>query len=405
MKDSAHTIEVRTVHLHNADDTRAELQRMGVDAAAAGPLFQTGREVQIRCSGLSATDVRTLQEWMGKLSGACVAVAKRGEALLVGSRRAFEQVVRHTGEYGGGLQVFRERLEQLLKLPRPRTLQLNCRGRRLDLGRKTQVMGILNCTPDSFYAGSRLRTAADAIEVGRRMVEDGADILDVGGESTRPGSDPVPLEEELRRVLPVIEALAAETEVPISVDTYKADVAREALRAGAHMVNDVSGLRFDPGMVEVVAEFGVPVVIMHMRGRPKDMQVNPHYRDLMVELYRFFQERIVFCEQGGIGRDRVVIDPGIGFGKRYEHNYEILRRLRELADLGQPLLIGPSRKAFLGAALDLPPEQRLHGTAAAVTVAILNGAHIVRVHDVPEMGQVARIADVLAGKTALGDSQ
>jgi len=278
------------------------------------------------------------------------------------------------------------------------SLTLDCRGRRLDLARRTHVMGVINCTPDSFYGGSRSPDAEAAVALGLRMVGEGADLLDVGGESTRPGSDPVSVREELARVLPVVEALALRAPVPISVDTTKAAVARTALEAGAHLVNDVSGLRFDPEMPEVVRAYGVPVVVMHMKGRPRDMQVDPHYDDLMGEIRRFFEERLAFAEGAGIGRERVVLDPGIGFGKRFGHNFEIIRRLGEFADLGRPLLLGPSRKSFLGALQDLAPEERLEGTAAAVTAGILAGAHIVRVHDVAAMVRVARVADAIAGK-------
>lgn len=279
-------------------------------------------------------------------------------------------------------------------------LQLTCRGKLLDLTSRTHIMGIINCTPDSFYAGSRQANARQAIDTGVRMVEDGADILDVGGESTRPGSEPVPEEEELRRVLPVVEGLLKRVEVPISVDTYKSAVAERALKLGAHIVNDISGLRFDPEMAGVAARYEAPVVVMHIKGKPKDMQADPHYDDVVGELHAYFEERLAYAEARGIPRSRIVLDPGIGFGKRLEDNYEILRRLPAFLDFGCPILVGPSRKSFIGRVLDVPPEEALEGTIAASVVVVLKGAHIVRVHDVREVGRALRITDKLArGRT------
>ena len=273
---------------------------------------------------------------------------------------------------------------------------LSFRNFSLDLSTRTRVMGILNVTPDSFTDGGTFFSKDTAVEHGLRMAEDGADIIDIGGESTRPGSDPVAFEEELRRTLPVIEALGKKVAIPISVDTYKAAVARRAMDAGASMVNDVSGLRFDPGMAGVVAEYGVPVVIMHIRGTPKNMQVNPEYEALIPEILDSLRVSIRIALGAGVREDKIIIDPGIGFGKTFEHNLQILRNLREFTLLEKPLLVGPSRKAFLGKILgNASPLERLEGTAAAVAISILNGANIVRVHDVKEMTKVARVADAI----------
>jgi len=230
------------------------------------------------------------------------------------------------------------------------------------------------------------------------MAEEGADIIDVGGESTRPGSDPISPEEEMDRVMPVLEVLVRETSVPLSIDTYKSQVAEEALKLGVAIVNDISGLRFDPRMAEVAAQYSAAVVIMHIKGTPKNMQQNPHYDDLMGEILQYLDAGIRKAQEVGIPRNKLVVDPGIGFGKRLRDNYVILRRLRELRVLGVPVLIGPSRKSFIGKVLNLPPQERLEGTAAAVTVGILNGADIVRVHDVKAMSRVVKIADCLAAK-------
>ena len=257
-------------------------------------------------------------------------------------------------------------------------------------------MGILNVTPDSFSDGGLFFDGSAAIDHALRMAEDGADIIDIGGESTRPGSEPVAVEEEQRRTIPVIEAIARRIAIPISIDTCKAAVAKRALDAGASMVNDVSGLRNDPEMSSVVSEYKVPVVIMHMKGTPKDMQVSPQYNALIPEILDYLREGIRLAVGAGIAGDLILIDPGIGFGKTFEQNLDIIHNLREFTLLERPLLIGVSRKAFIGKILgDVPPGERLEGTAAAVAIAILNGAHIVRVHDVKEMAKVAKVADAI----------
>jgi len=266
----------------------------------------------------------------------------------------------------------------------------------LDLTRKTHIMGILNITPDSFSDGGRHFDRATAVEQGFRMVEDGADIIDIGGESTRPGSEPVSVDEELRRTIPVIEELAKRISVPLSIDTYKAEVAQKALEAGASIINDISGLRFDPEMPKVVAKFNVPVVMMHIKGKPKDMQQNPVYEALIPEIMDYFRISIRLAKKFGIREDLMVLDPGIGFGKSFDHNLELLNNLDQLTLLEKPLLIGPSRKAFIGKILgDAPATERLEGTAAAVVVSIMKGASIIRVHDVKEMAKVARVVDAI----------
>jgi len=264
------------------------------------------------------------------------------------------------------------------------------------LGSRTLIMGILNVTPDSFSDGGRYTSVEAAVAHARRMAEEGADIIDIGGESTRPGAEPVPLEEELRRVIPVVEAVRAELpRICISVDTYKAKVAEEALRVGADMINDVSALRFDTRMAEVAAEAGAPVVLMHMRGTPKTMQQDPRYDDVVREIIEFLDERISWAVSQGIDREKIIVDPGIGFGKRPEHNTEILRRLGELKALGRPVLLGTSRKSFLGALTKRPVEKRLEETVASVVIGALHGADIVRVHDVGAVKHALTVADAI----------
>jgi len=266
----------------------------------------------------------------------------------------------------------------------------------LDFSQKTYIMGILNVTPDSFSDGGQYFDKSTAIKRAIQMVEDGADIIDIGGESTRPGSQPLAIEEELRRTLPVIEALTKEINAPISIDTYKSEVAKRALDAGAAMVNDISGLRFDPEMPKVVSAYKVPVVIMHIKGTPKDMQKNPVYEALIPEIMDYLRDSIRSAKESGIAEDMIIIDPGIGFGKTFEHNLEIIHSLYNFTLLEKPVLVGLSRKAFIGKILgDVPAGERLEGTAAAIAISIINGANIIRVHDVKEMIKVAKVADVV----------
>ena len=276
--------------------------------------------------------------------------------------------------------------------------RLNMRRGTLVLGRKTLVMGVLNVTPDSFSDGGKYLNVRQAVEHALQMQRDGADIVDIGAESTRPGSAETPVAEELTRLLPVLESLRGKLKIPISVDTQKAAVAEIAIGAGAAMINDVSGLRHDPRLAEVVAHHGVPLVLMHMRGTPRTMQKLPFAKDVMKEALNGLRESLAIARKAGIAKNKIIVDPGIGFGKSFEQNYELLAKLDEIAKLGYPLLVGTSRKGFLGKTLarngePAPSEQRIWGTAATVTASILGGAHIVRVHDVAEMAQVARVAD------------
>ena len=263
-------------------------------------------------------------------------------------------------------------------------------------GRRTLVMGILNVTPDSFSDGGRFLQKDAAVRRALDMAANGADIVDVGGESSRPGAEPVSADEELRRVLPVIAELAREPGLIISVDTHKAEVARAALDAGAAMVNDISAMTADPAMASVVAESGAAVCLMHMQGNPQTMQIAPTYTDVVREVRDYLGERAHAALAAGIAADRIVIDPGFGFGKTLDHNLEMLRRLREFTELGYPVLVGTSRKSMIGALLGgAPPTDRTEGTAATVALAIANGASIVRIHDVREMWRVVCVADAV----------
>ena len=271
-------------------------------------------------------------------------------------------------------------------------MKLNCRGGYSLSFDKTVVMGVLNVTPDSFSDGGLFVDVESAVTHAKQMVSKGAGIIDVGGESTKPGSEPVSADAELARVAPVIKRLVAELEVPISIDTMKPLVARECLELGVHLVNDVTGLR-DAKMAEVAASFNSPVVIMHMQGEPKTMQENPSYTDVVSDVLGFFRERIKKAEDAGV-KD-IVIDPGIGFGKTTSHNLQLLKRLSEFKELGKPILVGPSRKSFIGNISNLPVSERLEGTLAAVSIAVLNGANLVRVHDVLQCKRAVEIAEAI----------
>jgi len=283
--------------------------------------------------------------------------------------------------------------------------RLRLRSRTIVLGERTLVMGVLNATPDSFSDAGQYEQPEAAVEHALAMEGAGADLLDIGGESTRPGSRETSASDELARVIPVLEGLRGRLKIPISIDTRRSAVAELAIRAGAEIINDVSGLRSDDRMADVAAKYGVALILMHMRGEPATMQHRPFARDVMKDVARGLRDSVAKARKAGVAKSQILLDPGIGFGKSYSQNYELLENLPLLAKLGYPLLVGTSRKGFLGATLardgrPAPPEERIWGTAATVTASILNGAHIVRVHDVAEMVQVAKVADCVASPKA-----
>lgn len=285
---------------------------------------------------------------------------------------------------------------------RRKRFELNFGSRTFVLGGRTMVMGILNVTPDSFSDRGQFLDQRKAIEQAVQMERDGADLIDVGAESTRPGSEGIGVEEELQRVVPVLEGLRGRLKIPVSIDTRKAEVAEAAVSAGAELINDVSGLNFDARIAQLAAKHRVPLILMHMRGEPRTMQKGPFALDIMREVMEGLQASVAKARRAGVAESQIVLDPGIGFGKSFDQNYELLRKLPQLAELGYPMMVGTSRKGFIGKTLapdgqPAPPEQRIWGTAATVAASILNGAHIVRVHDVAQMAQVARVADCVLG--------
>ena len=272
---------------------------------------------------------------------------------------------------------------------------IRCGDHTLELGGRTLLMGTINVTPDSFSDGGLFYKTDQAIKQGELLASEGADILDVGGESTRPFSSSVDVEEELRRVIPVVSQLAKSTSLPISIDTCKGQVARAALDAGATIINDISGLRYDPELVQLAANSQVPLVLMHMQGSPRTMQLEPHYGSLLSEIIGFLEERIQFACEGGVSRDQIIVDPGIGFGKTVHHNLLLVKHLDSLATLGRPILLGTSRKSFIGAVLDKEVTEREPGSWATICAGIIKGAHIVRVHEVNTCRQMADMVDAI----------
>ncbi|MCM8790415.1 MAG: dihydropteroate synthase [Candidatus Omnitrophica bacterium] len=273
---------------------------------------------------------------------------------------------------------------------------MTVRGIKLELSRRTYIMGILNVTPDSFSDGGRFLDKEKAVRHALDMISDGADIVDIGGESTRPGAEEVSVDEECSRVIPIIRELSKKTDAVLSVDTRKPVVAEEALKAGARIVNDVSGLRYDERMASVAKRYGAALILMHMKGTPKNMQTDPQYGDVVKEVARDLSMSVKIAIQAGVSEDSIIVDPGIGFGKSLEHNLEILNRLEELAILGRPICVGTSRKSFIGKVLNVPePANRLIGTVATCVIAVLKGASILRVHDVKEIRQASLMADAV----------
>jgi len=358
----------------------------------------------LKTDPISAPAANILKQQMLSVGGEC-AVARgaatctidKAPAILTGTKKQYLRLIESLKDQQFGLNALREELRSFFSDDFP-IFELRLGSYIFDFKKKTAVMGILNVTPDSFSDGGRHYALDAAIESALQMEADGADIIDIGGESTRPGADPVDLDTELKRVIPVIKALRKKTDIPISIDTYKSAVARKALAAGADLVNDISAMTFDPEMAATVAEFNAAVCLMHIKGTPRNMQQNPWYGNLIDEILHFLNSAINRATAAGIPRNKIIIDPGIGFGKTVADNYTILRYLKEFESLGQPILVGLSRKSLIGKLLDLPVDQRLAGSLAGLAAAIINGAAIVRVHDVRESVHAATIADTIAGK-------
>jgi dihydropteroate synthase len=410
----------RVLRCDNAAALADAMRAIGVDPRGSAIMVPKGRYELIRVEQVTFAAASILkQEMLAKggeaaLSGEIYRGGERTtDILLMGTERTYQRVIQVLhGQPLPSLQQLADELEAALRNATAHAFAVCHVGQReFRWGERTYVMGIVNVTPDSFSGDGLLRPeepvgqATDkAVAQALTFVEQGADILDIGGESTRPRSIPVDAETELARVLPVIQQLRKATDVPISVDTCKASVARAALDAGADLVNDVWGLQMDPAMAPLVAERGVPVVLMHNHSKPKDAAqegrlggryVGVHYQALLADVLRELRQLVENATRAGIAPERIIVDPGIGFGKTVEQNLQLLNHLDELRVLGLPVLLGPSRKAFIGYTLDVPPDERLEGTSAAVAVGIMRGADIVRVHDVRALVRVARMVDAV----------
>ena len=320
------------------------------------------------------------------------------DILILGTLKQLQQLMQKLKQHQFGLPRLAEEMVEALNNYDATPKAIKIGKRMFGFGKRTYIMGVLNITPDSFSDGGKHLKLEQAVEQAKRLWEEGADIIDVGGESTRPGARPISVQEEKKRVLPVIERLTRDNKYLISIDTTKAEVAEAALSSGAQMVNDISGLHFDPRLAKIVAKFKVPLCIMHIKGKPRKMQENPVYSDLMSEIINYLAEGLEIAKKNGILPEKIMIDPGIGFGKTLDHNLEILRHLQTLKGLGRPIMIGTSRKSFIGKTLGLPVEERGAGTAASVAIAIMNGADFIRVHDVRQMARVAKMTDAIIRK-------
>ncbi len=396
---------VRLLKVFNQRDAVEILGRLGVDSAGVRIMSSKMRHAVIYVKGVQARGAHIVKQIMLSKGGECATPRdvffKNAEPVDIIMMGTLKQLRRAAGNFSTqpfGLSKLAEELKNLLAREFPAEAivsELTVGSHTIRFGERTLIMGVLNVTPDSFSDGGHYFERESALRRAYELVEEGADIIDIGGESTRPGADPVSMQEEIERTIPIIECVASRIGVPVSIDTYKSEVAKRALDAGAVMVNDISGLRFDPEMIPLLARRRAVVVIMHMKGTPRDMQKDPKYDDLLGEISSFLERQALAAIEGGIEADRIVIDPGIGFGKTVDHNLEIMRRLEEFKSLGFPLLVGTSRKSFIGAVLDKPVEERIWGTAATVSFAVSGGADIVRVHDVREMVQVVRMTEAM----------
>jgi len=395
-------LALRICRYEGTAEAEAALRDLGVDPVGIASMAPKMRHRCILIRGLKPRAANIIKQDMLSL-GADAAVARGTvdcslpytDVILMGTLKQLKYAVAKFKRQPFGIKKIAAELDTALSYERKSRFEVKYRRGSLILGEKTLIMGILNTTPDSFSDGGRYLDPELAVERALHMAEEGAHIIDIGGESTRPGSSPVSLEEEIKRVVPVIERLAKKLDIPISIDSSKAEVAKRALHAGADIINDISALRADDQMAEVAAKAGCPIILMHMKGTPADMQQSPAYGSLVDEILSFLEESIDIATEAGIASDKIIIDPGIGFGKTLSDNLQIINRADEFKVLGKPLLIGPSRKSFIGEILDDKEADRLEGTLAACTLAMARGVHIIRVHDVKEAARAAKISDAI----------
>ena len=401
----------RVLCLPTDEEITAEMARVNAEDAGIRHMLPKARHYLVKLEHIRRPIVHILKETFLSNGGDAVvgrdvitAKVEHSDVILTGTRKHFQRALLALREQGFGCDALAAEVEAAIRhfdgapnVPGSDAFADARLGRIFDLiGVRTLVMGILNVTPDSFADGGRYADPSAAVDHAYEMAANGADIIDIGGQSTRPGSEPIPMSEEIERVVPVVQEIAPNLDIPVSIDTYHAQVADAVLDAGATIVNDISAATLDPDMPALIARRQCPAVLMHILGTPKDMQANPEYEDLMADICRFLRDRVDAVVEAGADAKLMIVDPGIGFGKTAEHNLEILRRLGELKSMGRPIVVGTSRKSTIGKVLGgLPPEERLEGTAATVALSIANGADIVRVHDVKEMVRVARMTDAI----------
>lgn len=393
---------VRVIEIENIAAASLDLRSIGSDKVGVEIMAPKAVSRALKLRGIRPPAANIIKQEMLSFGGEAATTygsinysVDTTEMLIFGTQKQLRELTDKLKIHQFGLPELAKEIEKALQnydaVPKP----IKFGNKVLNIGERTFIMGVLNVTPDSFSDGGKFTDVDKAVAHAVQMVKDGADIIDVGGESTRPGAEEVSAAVEQERVLPVIKALASRTDTIISIDTTKSEVAEAALKSGAKMVNDISGLRFDPEMAGVVAEYKVPICLMHIKGKPGDMQGDPRYPDLLGELIDYLGESIEIAGRAGILHEKIIVDPGIGFGKTVSHNLEILKRLKELKVLGCPIMVGASRKSLIGQVLGLPADQRIEGTAATVAVSIVNGVDIIRVHDIKEIVKVAKMTDAI----------
>ena len=394
----------RLLMIRSLEDVQSELEMLGIAPEKGKVLSYEMFTYYLKLEKMALGPAIFLRGLVDTLGGKMLIAEEEHykkekiDTLIVGNWSFFKKLSFELSKHPAPFKKLSQELKEaaIPKLLDNNNLILEWNGRKIDFSSRTYIMGVLNVTPDSFSDGGKFFAQESAVKHAFKMAEEGADIIDSGGESSRPGAKGVDTGEELQRVIPVIKSVVKEVDVALSIDTTKARVAEEALAEGAEIVNDISALRFDPEMAPLVAKRKVPVILMHMKGTPQTMQANVYYHNLISEIIEFLEERISFAVESGIERKKIIIDPGIGFGKSIQRdNFTILRNLEEFQCLGRPLMVGPSRKAFLGRLLKLPVEDREDATAGAVAVAVMNGANIIRVHDVKKMKRVVQVVETI----------
>ncbi len=395
---------VRLLDLHTTQDAVSLIQQIGSDGHGVALMKNKLLHFNFRVGPLPAAAANIIKQEMLSVGGEAAVTrgvincsADNSDAILSATRKQFRKFCRKLRAQPFSLARIADRIETTLKNREKKSgLPFKCRGLEVDLKETSLIMGILNITPDSFSDGNKFFTPDNALRQARKLIAEGADIIDIGGESTRPGARKVPLKEELDRVLPVIRALREEyPALPISIDTYKSRVAAAAVAAGADLINDISGFNFDPEMAAIAAETGAYSVLMHIQGTPEKMQEAPHYDDLFAEVSSYFEKSIGRAENAGVKREKIILDPGIGFGKTLEHNLLLLKHLAEFTGFGLPLLLGTSRKSFISKLTNAGVDERLPASLATVAQGLTNGANILRVHDVAATRQVVTVIDAV----------